>query len=215
MRMTGIDVCIWDMDGTLYRTSERMSREVLESAYRVIGECTGWKRDKVIAEYQKLHDRVTPSSTEITAICCKMTTVQAALATDTYFNRKQFLRHDPALVTVFEKLRGFRHFLLGNGTIAHISDALKALGITPSTFEEIVTSEIVGVNKPDESGFRYIMEKTGMSAARHLMIGDREAIDIAPAKNVGMKTCLVWRREPSMLADITIPTIYDITQILV
>jgi FMN phosphatase YigB (HAD superfamily) len=59
------------------------------------------------------------------------------------------------------------------------------------------------------------MEKTGLPPVAHLMIGDRERVDLVPAKKLGMKTCLVWAAEPSMVADITLPTVYDLSQVLV
>jgi FMN phosphatase YigB (HAD superfamily) len=214
-RFTNIHVCIWDVDGTLYRPTERMSSEVRESAYRAIAECTHWDRKKVIEEFDKVHETVTSSSTEIVAILCGTTVPGAARVTDAYFNRKRFLSRDPKLCTLFEQLTGFRHFLLGNGTRKLISEALDVLGIPRQLFEEIVTSEIVGVNKPETAGFRYILEKTGLPPWQHLMIGDREHVDIVPAKAVGMKTCLVWTKGSGSVADVTLPTVYDLAQILV
>ena len=206
---------IWDIDGTMYAPREEISREILEAAYKTIMECNGWNRDKTLTEFQKVHKVITPSSTEATAIICHMTTTQAAVKTDEYFDRLRFIRHDPKLVTLFEQLSGFRHFLLGNGTIKNIRIALRAMGVSPATFDEIVTSETVGVNKPEENGFRYILEKTGKPAQEHLMIGDREKVDIIPAHTLGMKTCLVWAAKPSAVADVTLPSVYDLSQILV
>jgi FMN phosphatase YigB (HAD superfamily) len=47
------------------------------------------------------------------------------------------------------------------------------------------------------------------------MIGDREKVDILPAKALGIRTCMVWAIKPSMVADITIPTVYELSQVLV
>jgi putative hydrolase of the HAD superfamily len=104
---------------------------------------------------------------------------------------------------------------LGNGSKDQIAIGLSALGLNRNIFKEIVTSELVGVNKPKDGGFKYIMEKSGMDAALHLMVGDRELVDLAPAKALGMKTCLVWSLKPSMVADITLPTVYDLSQVLI
>jgi len=78
----------------------------------------------------------------------------------------------------------------------------------------MVTSETVGTTKPHEAGFRYILAKTKLPPAQHLMIGDREAVDIVPAKKLGMKTCLVWSQVQSQIADITLPTVYDLGKVL-
>lgn len=214
-QFSNINVCIWDVDGTLYPPSETMTREVLESAYKVIEECMGWSREKTVTEFEKVHGVLTPSSTEAVALICNITTSQAAIKTDEYFNRAQFLKRDTKLIALFEQLSGFRHFILGNGNKKNISKALTVLGIPISTFDEIVTSETVGVNKPEDNGFRYILDKTGLPADEHLMIGDREKVDILPAKALGIRTCMVWAIKPSMVADITVPTVYELSQVLV
>lgn len=213
--LSDISVCIWDVDGTLYPPSEIMTREVLESAYKVIEECTGWNREKTLFEFEKVHGVLTPSSTEAVALICNITTSQAAIKTDEYFNRAQFLTRDTKLIALFEQLSGFRHFILGNGNKKNISKALIVLGVPIATFDEIVTSETVGVNKPEDNGFRYILDKTGLPASAHLMIGDREKVDIIPARDLGIRTCLVWAIKPSMVADITVPTVYELSQLLV
>ena len=98
--------------------------------------------------------------------------------------------------------------------IARHKETLVALGLPVDTFKEMVTSETVGVTKPEEKGFRYIMDKTGLPPEAHMMIGDREAVDFAPAKKLGMHTCLVWSEEKSKIADITLPTVYEVADIL-
>jgi FMN phosphatase YigB (HAD superfamily) len=45
------------------------------------------------------------------------------------------------------------------------------------------------------------------------MIGDREAVDLVPAKAVGMHTCLVWSEIKSTIADITLPDVYRVADI--
>ena len=53
-----------------------------------------------------------------------------------------------------------------------------------------------------------------LAAEEHLMIGDRDPVDLAPAQALGMHTCLVWTDTPGQHADITIPTTYDLEQYL-
>ncbi|HUD19026.1 MAG TPA: HAD family hydrolase [Patescibacteria group bacterium] len=214
-QLQGIEVLIWDIDGTLYPIDDVISKEVFESAYSAICELTGWPRDKAIEEFEKIHGKITLSATEAVGIICNVTTAKAAGYTDKYLNRLRFIKRDTKLIALFEALSGFKHFILGNGSRGPIAKALDVLGIARSTFIEIVTSEVVGVNKPKDNGFRYILEKTGLPAASHLMIGDREKVDLMPAKALGMKTCLVWSVKPSMIADVTIPTVYELSQVLI
>ncbi|KKW01536.1 MAG: HAD superfamily (Subfamily IA) hydrolase, TIGR02253 [Parcubacteria group bacterium GW2011_GWA1_49_11] len=82
------------------------------------------------------------------------------------------------------------------------------------TFEEMVTAETVGITKPHPEGFRYILRKTGLPAEQHLMIGDREGVDLVPAKALGMKTCLVWAKNSSSIANVSLPTVYGVANLV-
>lgn len=55
-------------------------------------------------------------------------------------------------------------------------------------FDQVVTSENVGVKKPDPRIFHYAMEVAGASSHESMMIGDNFEADILGAKNVGMRT---------------------------
>lgn len=213
--LENVQVLIWDMDGTFYPPSPEMIRAVLESAYLTIEKHKGWPRHKTIEEFQKVHDKITVSQTEAVAIICDIPTQTAARETDLLLDRKRFITRDEKLIALFESLTGFRHFILGNGAKQTILQGIAALGLDSKLFDEVVTSETVGVNKPSDNGFRYIMDKTGLPASAHLMIGDRERVDLVPAKALGMHTCLVWAIKPSMIADVTLPSVYELSQILV
>ena len=90
------------------------------------------------------------------------------------------------------------------------------LGLPKETFVKIVTSEHAGANKPDPAGFQYIVDHyrdysssvydpparqevlsatAGSNNTKFLMVGDRPLVDLAPAKALGMQTCLVWREK--------------------
>jgi FMN phosphatase YigB (HAD superfamily) len=213
--LSGINVIIWDIDGTLYPFNEESSGAILESAYISIGEYMHWPRHKVLEEFNKVFEKITPSSTEAVSLICNVPIAEAAVKTDTHLNRPRFIKRDEKLITLFEQLSGFRHFILGNGSKKHITAGLVTLGLSPRIFDEIVTSEIVGVNKPEDNGFLYIMEKTGLPPNQHLMVGDREKVDLVPAKKLGIRTCLVWSVKPGMIADITLPSVYELSQVLI
>ena len=58
------------------------------------------------------------------------------------------------------------------------------------------------------------MDTTGLPPEAHVMIGDRELVDLKPAKTLGIKTCLVWSDVPSDVADVTLSTVYDVPSML-
>lgn len=214
MKFHDIRVLIWDFDGTFYKPNPALWQAVREAEYRTIMDHTGWDKVKTEAEFKKLHKIVYPSATEVTAVLCKISVSEAAVEMEQYFDRRDYLKRDEKLIAMFKKLKNFRHFTLANGVMRHHIETLRVLGISPTIFEEMVTSEIVGVTKPHPDGFVYILKKTGLAPDKHLMIGDREAVDLAPAKSLGMKTCLVWSDTPSDVADVTIKSVYMVSDLI-
>lgn len=214
-KVSGINVCIWDFDGTLYRAVPAFHDAILETAYGVVMSHTGWSREKAFSEFHNIYKVTTPSSTETVAKLAGIPIVQAAIECEfTKDDRAKYLSRDEKLVSLFSRLSGFTHYILANGIREKILPALSVLGVPVTVFSEIVTSETVGVTKPQPDGFLYIMKKTGLPANRHMMIGDREAVDLVPAKSLGMKTCLVWSDKKSEIADVTIRTIYELPNVL-
>ena len=90
---------------------------------------------------------------------------------------------------------------------------LKKLGVPVTIFERIITAQDCQEPKPDPEPFRLLLKITGLPADQHLYIGDRELVDILPAKKLGMKTILVWGK--SKIADLSLPTVYDVAEVLI
>ena len=57
-------------------------------------------------------------------------------------------------------------------------------------FEHVVTSENVGVKKPDPRIFQYALQKAEASPSESIMIGDNYEADIQGALNVGMRAIM-------------------------
>lgn len=209
-----VQVLVWDFDGTLFPPNPELWQAVREGEYQTIMNHTGWNRERAEEEFSKLHKKVLPSATEVVARLAQIPIAVAAVEMERYFDRRDFVKRDEKLIALFIKLSGLRHFTLANGVRERHKETLAVLGLPADTFEEMVTSETVGVTKPNEAGFRYILEKTQFSPRQHLMIGDRETVDLVPAKKLGMRTCLVWSKDRSQIADVTLPTVYDLGKIV-
>lgn len=209
-----IKILIWDFDGTLYKPNPALFRNVREAEYRVISEHMHWPRGKVLNEFNRVWPKQEQSATEAVARIAGITTVAAAIEMESYYDRRPFLSRDERLVRLFSDLSTFTHYLLVNGVRKKIEEALEVLGVATSTFRSIVTSELVGVNKPNIAGFKFIVKQTGWPPSEHLMIGDRLRIDLVPAKELGMRTCLVWSQSSDTTADICLPTVYDVANLL-
>ncbi|OGG28396.1 hypothetical protein A3A64_03580 [Candidatus Gottesmanbacteria bacterium RIFCSPLOWO2_01_FULL_48_11] len=213
-RFRNVTVLIWDFDGTLYAPNPALWKEIREGEYRTIMAHTGWPREQAVAEFEKLHKTVYPSATETVAQLIHLPIADAASEMEQYFDRTKYLTRDEKLIALFAKLKQYRHFTLANGIIANHKKALDVLGVPAETFEEMVTAETVGITKPHPEGFRYILRKTGLPAEQHLMIGDREGVDLVPAKALGMKTCLVWAKNSSSIANVSLPTVYGVANLV-
>ncbi|MBI4058496.1 HAD family hydrolase [Candidatus Gottesmanbacteria bacterium] len=212
-RLKDIKVCIWDFDRTLYPPNEALYKEVRNAEIQTIIDYRRWSRDLAETEFNKLYLKKFPGATETVAAICNISTKEAAVYGEQYINRAKYLQKDEQLVQLFHALHQYRHFMLVNGTKEVTAQSLIILGLSPHIFEEIVTSELVGANKPSDKGYLYILEKTRLPPAQHLMIGDREMVDLKTAKKLGMKTCLVWATEGT-IADWVVPTVYDLVELL-
>lgn len=211
---SGIKVLIWDFDGTFYKPNPALFTAVREAEYKTIISHTDWTKEQAVEAFEKLYKNVYSSATETVARIVGISTADAAIEMENYFDRRDFLSRDEQLIKLFKKLKKYRHIILANGVIRRHKETLKVLGVPPETFELYVTSEVVGKTKPHPEGFQYVLSYTNLPPQEHLMIGDRDLVDLAPAKAFGIKTCLVWSEKKSIIADATLPTVYDITGIL-
>ena len=212
-KLENIKVLIWDFDGTLYRPNPELWKEVREAEYRVILEHLKIDREKAVEMFNRDYKVVTPSATQTVAKLCGISTAVAAVEMEQYYDRRKFLGRDPRLVRLFDKLKSYQHYILANGTKKRLTETLIHLGLTPKIFQEIVTSELVGENKPSFVGFQYILDKTGLPPEQHLMIGDRLEVDLVPAKKLGMTTCLVFAEKVETEVDFTLKTVYKIAKL--
>lgn len=215
-----IKAIIWDFDGTFYPSNKTVVAAMEEGQYQTIMRHTGWDRARAKKEFWNVYPTQTTSGNIAVGIICTIPTAQAAIENEIGFDRLAFIEKDKRLPELFEKLKNYRHFILGNGVKANLERTAKGIGID-GFFEEIVTSEVVGANKPDPAGFLYIMKKTGLPPDQYLMVGDREAVDLIPAKKLGMHTCLVtWGEGFSELpktgesVDVSISSVYDLPKAL-
>ncbi len=209
-----VQIIVWDFDGTLYRQKLALWDEIRAGEIRVIMKHTGWSEKKASEEFYKVYKVITPSGTKTVSIIAKISNTASAIETAAAVDYAKYLKPDARLAGMFRALSRYRHFMLVNGTQESVAKGLKIIGLDPSTFEKIVTSEVVGETKPSEKGFRYIMKETGLPAGAHMMIGDREPVDLVPAHILGMRTCLVWSETTGKVADVTLPTVYEVADML-
>lgn len=92
----------------------------------------------------------------------------------------------PYTLEVLEYLSSkYRLHIITNGFEEVQDIKMSASGLQPY-FHHKITSDLVGVNKPDPKIFTYALRSTGAKRNQSLMIGDNLPVDIIGARNVGM-----------------------------
>lgn len=208
--MANIQVFVWDFDGTFYRPNEQLFASVRKAEIRVISEHLRVPYEEAEKRFYTVYKRQTASATEAVAGIVGIPTSQAACEMEEYYDRRTYLAYDARLVALFASLSKQQHIILANGIRQKIRESLEVLGVPVALFIDIVTSEIVGVNKPHLAGYEYVLTRTGIPADRHCMVGDRPVVDLEPAKKIGMKTCLVWSEDTYPYVDVTVPDVYTV-----
>lgn len=104
-----------------------------------------------------------------------------------YLKRSPYMPHlMPGAMDVLEYAKSkYTMHVITNGfeEVQHIK--LDKSGLEPF-FAEIITSESVGVRKPDPYIFKYALRKTGATQTDALMIGDNWDADVMGAKESGI-----------------------------
>lgn len=211
--MNRIKILIWDFDGTLYKLTPAITADLRRAQYQVIAGHIGWTPDFAEKKFNELYRVRYDSSAQTVAVLSHLPVEQVGLEIETLHNRLDFIKRDERLVRMFGELKGYVHFLFTNGSRTKVLPALEKLGLSEQMFAGMVCVDTVGTVKPDPAGFNWIMAKTGLPAPEHCMIGDREEVDIIPAKKLGMKTIRVWSVS-SPNADGSAETVYEVPDML-
>lgn len=100
----------------------------------------------------------------------------------------RFIRPEPRVAERLRSLRGaLRVVLLTNGRPRLQRAKIEAAGLG-GCFDAVLVSGELGVRKPDPRAFRAALDALGVPARSVLAVGDREAIDLVPARALGCAT---------------------------
>jgi len=116
-----------------------------------------------------------------------------ALGMITYHNVKfALLRLFPNTMStlIYLKKEGYHLGVISNGITIKQWEKLIRLGLH-HFFDEVVTSQEAGVEKPDKKIFELALSRMQCKAENSIMVGDKFSEDILGALNVGMSTILI------------------------
>ena len=193
----------WDLDHTLWdfeRNSQLALKELFEE--QQLGQKLGIDFSEFHSTYKRYnewlwekyrHGLVTKADLRINRFLNTLKHYHyedrslAKWMEEEYLKRSPFMPHlMPGALEVLDYARSkYEMHIITNGfeEVQHIKMEKSGLG---PYFREIITSESVGVRKPDPYIFKYSMRKTGAEPQNSLMIGDNWDADILGAKNSGM-----------------------------
>lgn len=84
----------------------------------------------------------------------------------------------------------YRIHILSNGFTEMQYQKMESAGLPLSYFDQIILSDIVGVNKPHPDIFSYSLDKIGANKNEVIMIGDNLSTDISGAYSSGINQ--IW-----------------------
>lgn len=210
---SGIEILIWDLDGTLYQSIPELSGKISQAFLKILLEHKNISSEEAIKLLQETK-KIYKSSTKSLKVLGCGTTLEIIKQIEVIVKKAQYLKKDPNIQHVFRELSLFRHILVSDTSHQTIIAELEAIGLSHTIFELIVGIDDTGTSKPDLSFFKKVIDYTDLPPKNHLMIGDRVEVDLLPAKQLGMKTCLVWHPEiQNNEIDFLLPTVYDIVSL--
>lgn len=193
-----IKAVFFDIDDTLYDTSSfaKLARRAainamidaglpleFDEAYKLLREIIKEKGSNYDKHFNVLTKRVFGEEKPLLI----------ALGMITYHNVKfALLRLFPNTMStlIYLKSRGYHLGVISNGITIKQWEKLIRLGLH-HFFDEIITSQEAGVEKPDEEIFKLAIGKMGCKAEKSVMVGNKFSEDILGAINTGMSAILV------------------------
>lgn len=107
---------------------------------------------------------------------------------------EDYVRISPTKTNLFEGSEKVLAYLQKKYSLHIISNGFKETtlikmslsGLNPY-FKNVIISEDVGVNKPDQAVFEYALNKAGAQKEESIMVGDSIEADVRGAQNFGMR----------------------------
>ncbi len=199
---------VFDIDGTLYRSDE-YERDLHKEIVKLLAEKLGCSLDEAKAKLRTLRKDVASISWCLIKLGINLKEFYEELAKRV--NPSNYIKEAKDVKTLLRKLKeaGFKLAVHTNSGKALALKVLEALGIEPSMFDIMVTSDDAEP-KPSRDGYLKILEIAGMAAEEVVYVGDRYDIDLKTAKDLGIKTVMVGKGTAPNDVDFKVESILEI-----
>ncbi|MEO8637802.1 MAG: HAD family hydrolase [Candidatus Taylorbacteria bacterium] len=206
------DTIIFDLDGTLYSfkggkfRDSKLQAKILSNAREFISaqlQVTGDEAGKILSRIFKKYGEDISIALE----------KEYGLNRYDYFNTvwnipaRQFVSHSkelrPMLIRICKK---YDIFILSDAPKIWIDNVLRELQIDDLFSGHIISGE-GNTRKGNGNAFESLVKSLNIKPQQCIVVGDQENTDIIPAKNAGMKTILVSKKEILSSADFRLKNI--------
>lgn len=209
--MTDIKHIWFDLAGTLYKETDEFNQVHDRFRYETYGKLLGISDpEQAKAEFLEAYAKAGSNSAVFRALGKPSDFWMKAL------NDMDFaavLEPDPDVYETIAKLKELVPIsIFTNFDTTRLANLLAHLKISINDFTHVISGDDIKERKPALDGFHLMIEKSQLPANEILYVGDRVAVDIIPAKQVGIQTCLLYETSPE--ADYCFENFRDILGIL-
>ncbi len=206
-----VDAVGFDLDNTLYVMTEPINTKITDYLLQQASSRLRQPLAVVREAYDRIH--ATTQSARRTLAALGITEpallVQEALE---HADIASLLQPDQRLISLLGKLQEhYRLFLITGSSEQQSEDKLQALGIQPTLFDPRLYSGSP-YERHNGTAFTHVATTLGFRVDRLFFVGDRETVDILPAKASGVTTAIVNAK--SEHATYQLETLYDLEKIL-
>lgn len=213
---------IFDLDDTLYDTSEPFLRMLKASALPFNADAFSvfntFRHYSHIAFDALQNQEMTLQESHRHRLALLLTHYNISHSTELldslqsqYETFQQHIQLDSEFLELFTTLKNTSHHfaILTNGQI--IQQTKKLIALDMERFipkDNWFISEQIGTVKPHKNNFLTVLNKWHINPREAIMIGDHHDHDIVPAQQLGMMTCWLNQKDPtvSTVATYTAPT---------
>lgn len=208
--LEGVKYLLWDVDGTFYKYDPLLQKVIRQKIYEFVANGLGIPLKEARERYEKIYEKIGSATATSIELGLRRNSILEAIDS---VDKSEYIKKDSRLLNMLEKtLKGYTHLIVTNDSRKGTFRTLEILDIPLNIFYRIITADDVINAKPNPEAFLKAIEITNSRPEECVSIGDRDKVDIIPAKRLGMKTIFVWGK--SDIADYSFDTVYDVPKIL-
>jgi len=187
-----IKAIVFDIDGTLYRSREYV-KQLIDGMCEVLSEILSIPREQALKVYQSIRSKTGSISLGLREVGIDRRKFYEKLVGK--LDPHQAIQPRPELKKMLRELRkmGLKVGCHTNSSRGLARLVLNALGLDLEDFDVVITSDDAEP-KPMPDGYLRIVDQLAVKPEEILYVGDRWAVEVKPAKELGMKTALVSKR---------------------